>query len=401
MKTAMKFVTTSVAVTLVLAMLSGCGAPKETNIDGTKTVATVNGESIPLGVLSLYTRRSQAQTEYIYRSYFGMTNIWDAVHDEASGITEGDEAVEENLGNVESLYILRQKAADYGVEISEESKAAISAAADAFLAANSEETIAVLGVTKEQVEEFLSLLTIQSLIYDPIVADADTTVDEAEAQQASFSYLSFSFSSSTEEEKAAMQENAQAILDAILAAPDADMAETAKSVDETASVLNGTFTFKETDNEYLTVSYADELVEVLRTLSDGEIYPELIETDTNYYIVRMKSVNDADATASKIESVKSSMQSDFYTETLDGWTEAAEINVNADVLKTLKMTDSHTFTIVYSEEETEEETAEIETEEAVEASTEEAISATTEAVVEATTEATTEAAVTEVTTVAE
>ena len=53
--------TTVVALSGVMAigMLSGCGSK---SIDGEKTVATVDGTDIPMGVVSLYARESQAQT---------------------------------------------------------------------------------------------------------------------------------------------------------------------------------------------------------------------------------------------------------------------------------------------------------------------------------------------------
>ena len=61
-------------------MLSGCGSK---SIDGEKTVATVDGTDIPMGVVSLYARESQAQTVAMYKSFMGSAgNIWSQVVDE-------------------------------------------------------------------------------------------------------------------------------------------------------------------------------------------------------------------------------------------------------------------------------------------------------------------------------
>ena len=62
--------TTVVALSGVMAigMLSGCGSK---SIDGEKTVATVDGTDIPMGVVSLYARESQAQTVAMYKSFMG------------------------------------------------------------------------------------------------------------------------------------------------------------------------------------------------------------------------------------------------------------------------------------------------------------------------------------------
>lgn len=53
---------------------------------------------------------------------------------------------------------------------------------------------------------------------------------------------------------------------------------------------------------------------------------------------------DEDATAPKRESLKSSKEEDYYTETTDGWLDDADVKEVKKVLKTLKITDSHTFT---------------------------------------------------------
>ena len=51
---------------MAAGMLTGCGEKK---LDGSKTVATVDGTKIPLGVVSLSVREGQMQTEAMYRSY--------------------------------------------------------------------------------------------------------------------------------------------------------------------------------------------------------------------------------------------------------------------------------------------------------------------------------------------
>ena len=46
----------ALAGVMAMGMLTGCGEKK---LDGTKTVATVNGTEIPMGVLSVMVRHSQ------------------------------------------------------------------------------------------------------------------------------------------------------------------------------------------------------------------------------------------------------------------------------------------------------------------------------------------------------
>ena len=393
MKVSVKRLTvTALAGVLAAGMLTGCGEKK---LDGTKTVATINGTQIPMGIVSLYARRSQAQTEAMYRSILGSAgNIWSTVADASTGETYGDQAVDSAVEHVELMYLLKDKAADYGVEITDDDKTAISEAAKAFLEANTEDTIAELGVTQDQIETYLELATYEQRMREPIEAEADTTVDEEEAQQASFTYSSFSFSGMEDAEKEELKAKAQELLDKMTEDPAADMDAAAKEIDESYRASNGHFTFKETENEYLSNSYDDAVVEALRTLNDGEMYGELVETDTSFYVLRMDKVNDEDQTQSAIDSEINSIQSDYYSDTTQGWLDAADVKVDDKVLKTLKITDNHTFTIVYDEEETTEEIpvedVSAESETATQAETETA-EGTTAAAAE-TTEATTETA---------
>ena len=56
----------ALAGVMAAGMLTGCG---EKELDGTKTVATVDGTEIPLGMLSLSVREGQAQAEAMYKSF--------------------------------------------------------------------------------------------------------------------------------------------------------------------------------------------------------------------------------------------------------------------------------------------------------------------------------------------
>lgn len=345
---------TAVAVlagVMAAGMFTGCGEEK---LDGTQTVATVDGTEIALGVVSIAARESQAQTEAMYKSFMGDTDIaiWDTDSDD--GMTYGEQAVQQTLETIELMTIMKAKAADYGVEITEDDETAIAEAAAEFMEANSEEAIAELSVTEDHIKTYLELLTYRSRMYDPIIADVDTEVSDEEAQQSSFEYVSINFSDLTDEEIEEKKADADKILEALKEDPEADMDELVDSVNESYTALSGTFDANLGEDEEETSSYPEEVMEVLRTLKDGEIGEEVIETETSYYIVRLTSVFDEESTETKKESIISTRESDLYTETTEQWLEDADITVDDKVLATLKVTDSHKFTISYGEEETEE-----------------------------------------------
>ena len=339
------------ALTGIMAagMLTGCG---DKAVDGTKTVATVDGTEVPMGILSLMARENQAQTEAMYASFMGGStgsfSIWE--QDAEKGKTYGEQAVEQTLKDLELMYIMKEKAADYNVEVTEDDQTAIAEAASQFMSANTEDTLKDLAVTEDQVKTYLELETYKQRIHDPLVADVDTNVSDEEAQQSSFTYVSISTADLSDDEIKTKKEDAQKILDAMTKDPTADMSETAQSVDKSYSALTGSFDANvqdsddKEDEDASASSYPDEVLDVLRTLNDGEVGPDVIETDSAYYVVRLDKVHDDDATASKRESLKNSKESTYYSDTTSDWLDSAKTDVNKKVLKTLKITDKHTFT---------------------------------------------------------
>ena len=350
----------ALAGVMAAGMLTGCG---EKALDGTKTVATVDGTEIPLGMLSLSVREGQAQAEAMYKSFMGGSDysIWGTEAEE--GKTYGEQAVEQALEDIELMCILKEKAADYDVEITEDDEKAIADAAAAFMSANTEDTLKTLAVTEDQVKTYLELETYKSRMHDPISADVDKNVSDEEAQQSSFNYVSISTSDLSDDEIKQKKEDAQKILDGLNADPDGDFGEIAKSVDDSYTVLSGSFdtnedaSEEESDDEDETTAsssnYPDEVMKVLRTLKDGEVGPDVIEADSAYYVVKLDKVNDEDATATKKESIISTRENELYTETTDKWLDEADIKVEKKVLKTLKVTDNHKFTIQTAAEVTE------------------------------------------------
>ena len=341
--------TTIAALAGVLAagMFTGCGEKK---VDGTKTVATVDGTDVPMGVFSLFAREQQAQTIAMYQQFMGgsASNIWSGVADKDTGETYGESAVKSALKQVELLYVMKEKAADYDVEITEDEQKAIEDAAAAFMKDNDEDTIKELSVTEDQVKTLLELETYQKKMQDPIKKEGNIEVSEDDAQQSAFTYVNISLSGDdlTDDDIAKRKEQAQEILDKVKEDPTADMKEIAKGVDDSYTALNGTFTTKESDDEdFQSTAYPDEVLTALRTLKEGEVYDSLVETDTAAYILRLDSEKDEDATASKVKSVTTTKENKYYSETTEKWLDDAKVTEDEKVLKTLTFSDNHTFTI--------------------------------------------------------
>ena len=188
------------ALGLVFAMsctaLAGCGS-KGSKIDGSKTLLTVNGEDVRLGVGSLYAKYQQASIYQIYSMYFGTTSIFDNEHDD--GHTYGEEIKESVISDLEKMVTIKQHAEEYGVSLTDEETAAIETAAQAYMDGNDEETRGKIGAAKEDVVELMTLQTLQASMMDPIVKDVDTEISDEDAQQTSVSYIRIDVESEPEE----------------------------------------------------------------------------------------------------------------------------------------------------------------------------------------------------------
>ena len=160
-----------------------------------------------------------------------------------------------------------------------------------------------------------------------------------------------------------------------------------KEVDEEKTASTASYG---TDNGTL----PDEVKTAADKLKDGETADSIIETDSGYYVVQMKSTFDKEATETQKQTIINQRKSDKYEEVYTAWKEKAEFKVEDKVWGKINFTDK--VSVKQTETEAQSNTTEAGSEkssEAVSGKTSEAGSeaATTEA---ATTEAATTEAVT-------
>ena len=311
-------VTALVCVTAA-GMMAGCGNKK---LDGTKIAVTVNKQEIPFGVVSLAARMQQAQAEAMYKMY---------------------------LGGGSDMSIWSTKMDEYDVEITDDEQKALEEAAKNFMAANSDETIAELAVDEDMVKTFLELETYDVKMKDAIEAKADVKLDEKEYQQMSFSYASAKVSGDdlSDDDIKKNKENLQKFYDKVKEDPAADFNTLGDEISEDMTATTGTCpTYEEGDDSAANgTTYPDEVRTALRKLDEGALNEEIIKTDSVWYVVRLDSKNDKTATESKKESLTNTKKDDFYNDTTDGWKKKADIKEEKKLIKKIKITDNHSFTI--------------------------------------------------------
>ena len=346
---AKKVAVTALVCVTAAGMMTGCGNKK---LDGTKTAVTVNKQEIPLGVVSLAARMQQAQAEAMYKMYLGGgddMSIWSTKMGDDSDETYGENAVTTTVESIEKMCLEKEHASEYDVEITEDEQKALEEAAKNFIAANSEETIAELAVDEDMVKTFLELETYDVKMKEAIEATADIKLDEKEYQQMAFSYASVRVSGDnlTDDDIKTNKENIQKFFDKVKEDPTADFSTLGDEISTDMTATSGTCpTYEEGDDSAANGdAYPDDVRNALRKLEEGELNSEIIKTDSIWYVVRLDSKDDENATDSKKESLTSTKKDDFYNDTTDGWVKKADIKEESKLIKKIKITDNHSFTI--------------------------------------------------------
>ena len=308
------------AAAMGVSVLTGCG----NRIDGDKPGATLEGEEIPLGLMNFMARYQQAVYDGQLGTMFGNT-MW--TQDLMGEGTDMQTSVKNQVAeNVEILYLLEDHMADYKVEITEEELAKMDEAAEKFMEGNSQAAIRQIGATKEYVKEMLRLNTIQVKMRAEMDKEVDTEVSDDEAAQKTISYVQVNHHATTDEEGNTVEytEEEKESLKAEVEAFAASAADDFSAAAETAGYTVTPYSYG-ADEENL----AKEVRDAADKLKDGEI-SDIITTDDSYYVVKMDSTFDEEATETKKENIVQERKNDHYTEICDGYKKDVKFEVNAD-----------------------------------------------------------------------
>ena len=201
---------------LAAGSLTGCGS-----LDESAVAVSVNDKELTADVANFYARYMQAQYETYYGAYLG-DDMWNTEAEEGETYEESvKNAAKESL---EIMLLCEEHMGDYEVSLSDGEKEEISKTAKEFAEDNSLEDKEKISGSAETAERVLTLMAIQGKVQEAIEAGADTEVSDEEAAQKAMQYVFFSYTTTddtgasqelSEEEKAAVKENAQAFVQAV------------------------------------------------------------------------------------------------------------------------------------------------------------------------------------------
>ncbi len=307
-------------------LLSGCGS-----IDKSATLVNINDgeDTITLGYGNFVARLMQAEYDSVYRSYYGDT-YWSTEME--SGNTLEDSVKEQILEMIEEQYVLKQHAADYDVSIDDDAAADIDAAVEEFMSENDEDGIEQLGATEEYVKTMLEYHYIAYQVQMAIDNSFEPTVTDEDAAQKTFSYVFYSTEGNydsetgetvdlTDDEIAALQDEAAQL------ATSGDMDTVAAEQDMTVNTQSyGTSDV--TDEDY--TDFDQTVLAAAEELEEGQMSNVIEVEGSGYYVVRMDSLYDEEATAAKKEELEQEQTTDYYNSLIEEWEDAITWDVDED-----------------------------------------------------------------------
>ena len=337
-----KMLVLALAGIMAVSSLTGCKAVK--TVDSEAVLMTVNGEEVTAGVANFYARYTQAQYETYYGAYMG-ESMWATEVEE--GVTYEQSVKDTVLEMVQIMVLSEQHMGDYNVELTDKEKAHVAKAVQEFVDGNKDANVELVSGDEATVERYMTLQAVTSKVQKAIAETVDKKVSDEEAAQKKMEYVFLSYETTddegnkvdlTDDEKAALKAQAQAISDAVAAGE--DFAKAAEA--EGASVNELTF-----DAETTTVN--PEIVVAADALAEGE-YTDVVDTADGVYVAKLVSLLDRQATDAKKEQIVAQRQSDEYVAICEKWVADSEIEVNEDVGATVDFSE---ITVKMKQEEAE------------------------------------------------
>ena len=306
---------------LCLTTFAGCG------VNADETAATLGEQEVSAGVVNFICKYQKASIDDTYAAYFG-EDFWNQDL-YGYGTTMEEDMKASVMDGLHDLYTLKAHMADYKVEITADEEAAIKKAAQAFLAANSEEAIKEFGATEEIVAEVLTLYTIQAKMYDAIIVDTDRNVTDEEANMRGITLVEIGIAGEYNDE-GTYEKYTEAEVKAIKATAGKILTEASSVGLETAAKNNK---YEATDTAYNKndTTMDKTLREALNALKVGET-SKLIETTSAVYIARIDEDVDAEATEENREAIIAERESTLFSDKLTEWQKEDGWKVNDSVV---------------------------------------------------------------------
>ena len=287
-----------------------------------KTVLAVNGENISYKEFELYFKLQRI----IYQNMFNNPELWNMEVDGKPFY----ELVKESIKNtVISNAVREQKAKELGIALSDK---VVEEAKKYLSTGEAIEICDYYGITTDELLEInLTGMLAEELAKQLYANRKDEGYIDVNAKVERISYdarhILLSTQNKTEEEKLAVKEKAEELL---------NRAKEGEDFAKLASEYSEDLGSKASGGLYENVAigeFVPEFEKAALSINVGSIYPELVETSYGYHIIRLEGKESVMEELTAEE--KQQLYASYLEEVSKGWIDEAEVIINEEVYKAL------------------------------------------------------------------
>lgn len=216
---------------LGVTALTGCYSKVNADNYDTTVVATFGDKDIYLNEVNFYLKMLQvtydSYFDYFYGPYYGFSSkkeFYEYTGMTDNGTTVWDAMKEDAMAAVMQTYILCEHAPEYNITLSEEDLKKVDEAVQEFLTETDAGIVSACKVDEETLTRIFTDNALANRVYEYLVSDIDTAVDEADFRYTQVSYLSIKEAADTSsndadeaagEEKVDLEAKAAEVLEAL------------------------------------------------------------------------------------------------------------------------------------------------------------------------------------------
>lgn len=343
----------ALALGLIFAGMTfvGCGAKSQ--IDETAIVATLGDEEISLKEANFWAKYQEAITNTNYKYYYNILASNGYSEEEAAAMAMNyggnlEDVADNVMESLQTFYLLKAHADDYGVSLSAEDEARISEVADQFLQDNGKSIEVLMSADKDLLIDILKTYTIYMRMIPFMEAeDLNTEISDEEALMKTYSYVYVSFEDTVNEEGETVSytetqkiQEANALQEFV----NEFRANGGTDFDTAATEAN----YSVSEHSYSPSDEEDTLIDlnkVAESMKVGDVSDIIELTDsegtlTGVAILRFDTDKDLTAMEEQKEAILAERKAECFEAVLESWKAETEFVVDEEVLATITTDDN-------------------------------------------------------------
>ena len=324
-KFAKRLAAAGLALMMAFGALTGCN--QQASEQSQTLLFQYDGKDVYLDEAWVYALMARTTYENAYAGMFGddMWTMQVSVDEDGNPVDFQQMVKGSIISQIKQVILLTNKAEELGVSLTSEEKAEAKKAAELFCDKNEGKAILkAAGADEKLIVKIYEDNALASKVQKEAVKNVDTNVSDDEARQTSVFKLVFGLNKTDDEGKTVELTDAEKA-EQLTKAQDAlaQIQSGATTIEKLAETLNLASTAKETYGAGESLA-GEEFEAAVAALKDGEVAPEVIQTEDSYIVVKLVAYTDEEATAARKENIIAEREFDLFEETYEEWSKDLE-----------------------------------------------------------------------------